>query len=928
MHHDPHAPNASNLAFVEELYERFLDDPAAVPDEWRAYFAGWTGGNGAPAATRIGPSFTPRSIFEAVPSTSNGHAAAPAAAKQPQVDEFVRRWRERGHHAARIDPFGRPRAPRPDLELAACGLSSSDLETSFTFAGRTQPLREIVAGVQRAWAGSIGVQFMHIEDDARRAWLLERFERRGRREPTREERLALLESLTNANLFETTLQKKFLGAKTFSLEGSETLVPMLESCLERCGELGIEDVVLGMAHRGRLNVLTHVAGKPAHAIFREFSDLDAHNYRGKGDVKYHLGWTSERATRAGRKVKVSMCYNPSHLEYVDPVALGRARAAQARRGDAAGRRGLALLVHGDAAFAGQGIVQESLNLSKLAGYGTGGTLHVVVNNLLGFTTDPEDGRSTPYCTDIALFLQVPILHVNGEDPEAACEALSIALDYRQQFGDEVIVDLLGFRRHGHNEADEPAFTQPLLYKLVRATRPSRESYLDRLVQMELVTREQGEAFASAARARLDADFDASRAAGYVKPSEPKAAAWSKYQGGPDAGVAEADTGVKRERLAELLTQQTRLPDGFKPHPKVERWLEARAEMALGKKALDWAAGEALAWSSLLTEGLRVRLTGQDTERGTFTHRHTVLHDAETGREHMPLGALAKDQAPIEIVNSPLSEAAIVGFEYGFSLDWPDALVMWEAQFGDFANGAQVAFDQFLAAGEDKWKLCSGLVLLLPHAYEGQGPEHSSARLERFLQACAHDNIQVVYPTTPAQLFHLMRRQALRPIRKPLVVLSPKSLLRHPRATSTLEECARGRFQRVLPDTQSLPAGSKPERVLLCSGKVYFDLEEEREKLKLTTPILRVEQLYPLTTEQLLAALAPYPAGTPVVWVQEEPENMGAWRFLQARLGSSIGDRHPLRAVTRPEGASPASGSLSSHKTEQAELLARALQSNA
>jgi 2-oxoglutarate dehydrogenase E1 component len=493
---------------------------------------------------------------------------------------------------------------------------------------------------------------------------------------------------------------------------------------------------------------------------------------------------------------------------------------------------------------------------------------------------------------------------------------------------EVVIDLVGFRRHGHNESDEPAFTQPLLYKRIRERRPTREHYLDRLVQLEIVTREQGEALVAEARARLDQEYEAARAADYAKPAEPRSEVWKRFAGGADASVPDADTRVAKARLAELLAATAKLPAGFKPHAKIERFLEGRLEMALGRKALDWSAGEALALATLATEGVRVRLSGQDSERGTFTHRHAVLHDAETGREHGTLAALSADQAPVEIVNSPLSEVGTVGFEYGFSTEMPDALVLWEAQFGDFGNAAQVIFDQFLASGEDKWKHLSGLVLLLPHGFEGQGPEHSSARLERYLQACANDNLQVCQPTTPAQLFHVLRRQALRTLRKPLVVMTPKSLLRHPRAVSPLDELAAGRFRRVLPD--ELPAETakgkkaKAERVLLCSGKVYFDLVEEREKRGLATPILRLEQLYPLTADDLLAALAPHGAGTPVTWVQEEPENMGAWRFLQARFGPSIGGKHPLSAVTRPEAASPATGSLAAHQLEQAELLARAL----
>ncbi|MFO1008549.1 MAG: 2-oxoglutarate dehydrogenase E1 component [Planctomycetota bacterium] len=913
MRDDPQLLNASNLAFVEELYGRFQADPNSVPEEWRRYFQGW------PAAGTVvdGPSFEARGLFHA-PVVAGG------STKQAQVDELVRRWRERGHFVARIDPFGRARPERRDLELAAAGLANGDLAGSFTFHGRVEPLSAIVERLKTAWAGSIGVQFMHIEDDAKRAWLVERFESpKARPEPTKDERVAILERLTSALLFETTIQKKFLGSKSFSLEGNESLIPLCFAMIEHCGAHGVEDVVLGMAHRGRLNVLTHVAGKRPRDVFREFADVDAASYKGKGDVKYHLGWSTEHATRSGRAVKVSLCSNPSHLEFVNTVALGRARARSTRRGDAESKRGLAVLLHGDAAFAGQGIVQETLNLSKLAGYQTGGTLHVVVNNQVGFTTDPDESRSTPYCTDVALMLQVPILHVNAEDPEAVCEAARIALDYRQQFASEVVIDLVGYRRHGHNEADEPAFTQPLLYDEVRKTKPTRERYLDKLVQMELVTREQGEAILEAVRARYDAEYEAARAADYAKPAEPKLDAWKGFAGGADAATPELDTGVARAKLEELLVATTKLPQGFQPHAKIERFLEARLEMAQGKKPLDWSAGEGLAFATLAVEGTRVRLTGQDCERGTFTHRHAVLHDPRTGREHATLAHLAANQAPVEIVNSPLSEAGVMAFEYGFSLDFPEALVLWEAQFGDFVNAAQVIWDQFLSSAEDKWKHLSGLGLLLPHAFEGQGPEHSSARLERFLASCANDNVQVCYPTTPAQMFHLLRRQAKRTLRKPLVVMTPKSLLRHARATSKLDELASGRFQRVIADTHPTPKTGKVERVLLCTGKVYYDLEEAREKRGSDTPILRVEQLYPLAKDELMNALARYADGAKVVWVQEEPENMGAWRHVQARFGAAIAARFALSCVARPEAASPATGSLNAHKTEQAELVERA-----
>jgi len=625
-------------------------------------------------------------------------------------------------------------------------------------------------------------------------------------------------------------------------------------------------------------------------------------------------------------VHISLCFNPSHLEYVNPVALGRMRAKQDRLtegADVAAQRGMVLLIHGDAAFIGEGVVQETLNLSQLDAYATGGTLHVIVNNQVGFTTPPEQSRSSPYCTDVAKMLQIPIFHVNGEDPEAVAQVVALALDFRAEFRRDVVIDMYAYRRQGHNETDEPSFTQPLLYRAIERRKPVREGYLEHLLALGGVTREQADQIAARSRENLERELSAARSYEYQLHTVGQGQLWQGYWGGPDADVPEPDTAVESARLADLLVRQTRLPDGFQANPKIERILAARREMAAGKRPLDWTHAEALALASLATEGARIRMTGQDCERGTFSQRHAVLHDVRNGRTYVPLQSLSPDQAPVEIANSPLSEIGVLGFEYGYSLEWPDGLVLWEAQFGDFVNCAQVIVDQFIASAEAKWQRLSGIVLLLPHGLEGQGPEHSSARLERFLTMAAEDNMQIVYPTTPAQYFHVLRRQIRRPLRKPLIVMTPKSLLRHPAAVSKLSDLATGRFQRVLADPH-LDA-KNVRRILLCSGKVYFELLAERDKRKRRDiALVRVEQLYPLSDETLAAALNAYRDGTPAFWVQEEPENNGAWRYLRVRFPNQLLDRFPFAGIYRPAAASPASGSHRSHKLEQQDVLDRAL----
>jgi 2-oxoglutarate dehydrogenase E1 component len=726
-------------------------------------------------------------------------------------------------------------------------------------------------------------------------------------------------------VFEEFIQKRFLGAKSFSLEGSESLIPLVEMAIERAAAQEIGDCVLAMAHRGRLNVLANIMGKSPQRIFREFADMDPELHVGRGDVKYHLGHSTDYAAANGRSVHLTLCFNPSHLEFVNPVAIGRMRARQDRAGDLARQAGLVILIHGDAAFAGEGIIQETLNLSELDAYRVGGTLHVIVNNQIGFTTGPRESRSCMYATDVAKMLQIPIFHVNGEDPEAVAQVVNLAMDFRREFQRDVVIDMYCFRRRGHNEADEPAFTQPALYRVIEKRPSVHESYLEKLLKLGDVSRAEAQKIADEQHAKLAADLSVAKSEEYVHRSD-VGGFWSFYIGGRERDAADVDTGVRREVLVHLLERLVALPDGFQPHAKIQKFLEGRLQMAAGAAPLDWSAAEALALATLATQGLRVRLSGQDSQRGTFSHRHAVIHDAVTDETWCSLEHLAPDQAPVEIYNSPLSEAGVLGFEYGYSLDCPDGLVMWEAQFGDFVNVAQVVIDQFIVSAEDKWNRLSGIVMLLPHGFEGQGPEHSSARLERFLSLCAKDNIQVVQPTTPAQLFHCLRRQVLRVWRKPLVVMTPKSLLRNPQCVSPMEELVQGSFQRVIPDGGGTPARDI-RRILLCSGKVAYELEKRRQELgRRDVAIIRVEQLYPLPKEPLEAALAGYAPGTPVVWVQEEPENMGAWRFFRIHFGERLFDRFPFTGVCRQSAASPATGSKKSHDLEQNELLGAAFTS--
>ena len=945
-------PGNLSLGYAEELYARFLADPGSVERPWREYFEGLVdadrnGGHGFAERPQLGPSRRSASLFRAgagpapaLPSAPAGTGARTASERhlvelQDRVDQLVRAYRVRGHLVAKLDPLGLPRPEQPELETAYYGLGAEDLDRPFSsrtiYGTESLTLREILERLSNTYCRSIGVQFMHIDDLNVKNWLTERMEStENRLTLTHSEQVRILTALTDAVIFEEFLQKKFLGAKRFSLEGGESLIPLLDMAVEEAARHGVREIVLGMAHRGRINVLANILDKPPAEIFFEFEDSNPREQVGRGDVKYHLGYSTDRETSEGENVHLSLCFNPSHLEFVNPVALGRMRAKQDRYGDTERRGGMAFLIHGDAAFIGQGVVQETLNLSQLEAFRTGGTIHVVVNNQVGFTTGPEDGRSCTYATDVAKLLQVPIFHVNGEDPEAVMQVVRLAMQFRHEFGRDVVIDMYCYRRYGHNEGDEPEFTQPLMYKAIKAREDVRQGYLDHLLALGGITADEAAQIAADRRAVLEKHLTDARREDFTKPAQSLGGVWTAYRGGKDVDCPRVQAKQTTAELQAVLRAATTLPDDFTPHPKIERLLEQRREMARGERPLDWATAEALAFGTLAVAGHPVRLTGQDVERGTFSQRHAVLHDYTDGHLHETLSRLSSDQARVEIKNSPLSEVGVLGFEYGYSLDSPNALVAWEAQFGDFVNVAQVIIDQFLVSAEAKWSRLSGLTLLLPHGFEGQGPEHSSARLERFLSLSAEDNIQVVQPTTPAQYYNVLRRQVLRPWRKPLIVMTPKSLLRHPLAVSPLEDFLEGHFHRVLPDDGRVGEGRVDadgvDRILLCTGKVYYDLWQRRAELGRTdVALLRLEQFTPLAEDDLRHALDPYPAEVPIFWVQEEPRNMGAWPYLQT-LGALharvLGD-HRFYGITRRAAAVPATGSSGAHRLEQKELLDQA-----
>ncbi|MGB9205400.1 MAG: 2-oxoglutarate dehydrogenase E1 component [Terriglobales bacterium] len=841
-------------------------------------------------------------------ATSTRHTnggAAPTVIENYERERVFGLFRQFGYLEAELNPLGLlPPPPHPDLRVD----KTNDNEWA----------RE----ARRIYCGSVGVEFMHIADPERRHWIQNRIEAPIEAEPAVDvDHERALDLLVRADLFEQTLQQRYLGNKRFSLEGNTSLLPAVDQVLDVAGERGAAELVMGMSHRGRLNVIIHIAKRPAQQVFAEFEDVDPRSVLGSGDVKYHMGATGEYLTRSGKKIHIHLVSNPSHLEAVNPVTVGRTRAKQDRAGEGGTAKYLPLLVHGDAAFAGQGITAETLNYADLPGYSVGGTIHVIVNNLIGFTTNAREEHSSRFSAQLARRQAIPIFHVNGEDVDAVMRTARIAAEYRYQFGTDVVVDLIGYRRHGHSEVDDPTVTQPLMYKAIKQHPP-----LYRIYGKQIGLDDDNIA---ARAATVKSEYEAAQKSATQVTKKPLMRDlpnyWNNYFGGRYKPEYEQPTGVARDELVELTARLTTYPEGFHIHPKVKKLLEQRQEMGTGKKLVDYGMAEALAFASLVKEGIPVRLSGQDSRRATFNQRHSVLLDVEDETEYMPLAHIAPTQAVCEIYNSALSEAGVMGFEYGYSRDYPEALVLWEAQFGDFANVAQAVIDQFVCAAEDKWLLLSGLVLLLPHGYEGQGPEHSSARIERFLQLAARDNIQICQPSNAGQYFHLLRRQALRKWRKPLVVFTPKSMLRHPDALSPLENLTHQKFLPVIPDTETQNA----QRILLCTGKIGHELRAERQKRKdkekdkaLSTAIVFLEQMYPFPEEELAAELERHGTARDIVWVQEEPANMGALSYMLPRLRHIVGDR-PVHSVKRSGSASPATGSAKAHEVEQKTLLALA-----
>ncbi|MGK5085823.1 2-oxoglutarate dehydrogenase E1 component [Bdellovibrionota bacterium FG-1] len=907
---------STNTQYIDEMFDRYNEDPDAVDSSWRYFFDGMELGS---------PS------VQAPPSTD--------LSQESKVAELIIAYRGFGRLVADLDPLTPPQTSHPMLELSRFQLSAGDLQKTFA-AGKmlgmgAATLSEIIARLRETYSSSIGVEFTHIQDRTEREWLQQKMESsRNRENFDLETRQFILRRLSESEGFERFLHTRYVAQKRFSIEGGESVIPALDCVIEIGAEHGATEFVLGMAHRGRLNVLTHIFGKKPEYIFTEFegtykTDLSL----GEGDVKYHMGYSADFKTRKGKDVHLSLANNPSHLEFVNPVIEGMARAKQTYLGDTHRTKVIPIQIHGDAAFAGQGVCYETLGLSQLAGYNTGGTLHLVINNQVGFTTSPKDSRSTTYSTDLAKMLETPIFHINGDDPEAVWYGCKLAIEYRQTFKKDVFIDLICYRKHGHNEGDEPTFTQPLLYRKIKNHTSTRALYAQKLESENLIPPGSGQKIVD----EITVSFLAAQALAKAEAPHPGPSVFgSRWKGlkRPTEGdiFKTVNTSVEEKTLKELAEKLNRSPAGFSLHPKLRRFFEARLKAVQDGQGLDWGNGETLAYASLVHEGYPVRLSGQDAERGTFTHRHCVLNDFETGEAYCPLNHLSEGQALFDVHNSSLSETAVLGFEYGFSLSDPNTLSIWEAQFGDFANGAQVIIDQFIASGESKWQRMSGLTLLLPHGYEGQGPEHSSARLERFLQLCGKNNLTVANFTTPAQLFHGLRRQIKRDFRKPLIIMSPKSMLRHPLAISSLADFAQGQFQEVITDTAMTSISDRNEikRIILCSGKIYYDLLAERTlQNRKDTAIIRVEQLYPWPAAALKKALNEFKNTQKIIWVQEEPQNMGAWSFVfntwsggYDQFGRNMGNK-PIFYVGRDVGAASAGGSPKVHETEQKEILKKA-----
>lgn len=904
-----------SMAFAEQLFERYLADPESVPPTWADYFG----------ALERDPGPTPRRRMTDQDCIEIRDLQLERV--QVRVLQYINSHRFLGHFAARLDPLGRvDPEPPPELTRAYHKLDDVDPDQAFDPGSLHGPnparLEEIESILKDTYCAFIGAEFMHLVSTAEKRWLQQRLESaRGHFGFDHATREAILERLTAAEGLERYLHNRYVGQKRFSLEGAESLIPLLNALVQRGGARGLKEIVVGMAHRGRLNVQVNIFGKSPRELADEFEGRHSRN-RGTGDVKYHLGYSASIQTQGG-PLHLALAFNPSHLEIVSPVVEGSVRARQVRLRDRSGEKVMPVVIHGDASFAGQGVVMETLNMSQTRGFSTKGTVHIVVNNQIGFTTSTlKDSRSTHYATDVAKMVSAPILHVNGDDPESVVFVTQVALDYRMRFGKDVVIDLVCYRRQGHNEADEPSTTQPMMYRIIRGLPTTRQRYAAQLVADGVLDEEAVERMQERYRDSLDAGesvvpgllprdvingHDRTDWGAFINQS------WDQ----------DVPTGVPRGELGNLLERLNNLPEAFSVHPRVRRILEARRAMATGEQSLDWGTAETLAYATLIRDGYRIRLSGQDSGRGTFFHRHAVLHNQETGEACVPLRRLDPENPRFLVIDSLLSEEAVLAFEYGYATAFPNALVLWEAQFGDFANGAQVVIDQFISSGEQKWDRLCGLVLLLPHGYEGQGPEHSSARPERFLQLCAQENMQVCVPTTPAQIFHLLRRQMLRPYRKPLVVMTPKSLLRHKLAVSDLDELAKGRFESVIDDIDA-PEPAAVRRVMLTAGRLYYDLlSEKREKGRDDTAILRLEQCYPFPEAEITRLLGRYDQATEFVWVQDEPENQGYLGFVQPRLNALLEVRgQALHAVARPPAAAPAVGYPEVHKAQQEELIRR------
>ncbi|MGJ8650053.1 MAG: 2-oxoglutarate dehydrogenase E1 component [Opitutaceae bacterium] len=899
-----------NADLIDQNYEAWLSDPQSIDAEWRAFFEGF----------ELAQSTAKTDIANVSPSSADSDAT-----RQARAIGLIYAYRSIGHTIAKFNPLDQEAPINPRLTLERLGFTEADLDRVFHtgnyLGGLEMTLRELIERLEKTYCHTIGAEYIHIQETPKRRWIQARIE------PecfiprfTKEEKHRIVRTIMQAEDFENFLQTRFVGQKRFSLEGGETVIACLESILDRCGKNKVDEIVMGMAHRGRLNVLANFLGKSFEYIFQEFSENYIPNtIHGDGDVKYHLGFETKRKAADGHKVEIRLAANPSHLEAVNPVVEGKARARQRIRKDLERKAVLPILIHGDAAIAGQGIVAEVFNFSQLKGYRTGGTIHLVINNQIGFTTDPSEARSSRYCTDVAKIVEAPIFHVNGNDPLAVIAACEAAFDYRQTFGCDVVIDIYCWRKHGHNESDEPAFTQPLLYKTIASMKPIGRSMAERLVASGEFTQKEIDTIEGDYLKRLESAFESAKA---KENHEIDLYAESNAKNQPPYNFKGYNTRVDQAQLQHLAERLTQVPEDFSANKKIVRQLNTKLKAFNEDTGIDWGMGEALAFGSLLMDGTPVRLSGQDCERGTFSHRHSVLYDDETRESYVPLLDLKDGQAQFCVHNSLLSEAAVLGFDYGYSLDYPQMLCIWEAQFGDFVNGAQVIIDQFITSSESKWGRLSGLVMLLPHGYEGQGPEHSSARLERFLQSCAENNIQVCNLTTPAQYFHVLRRQMKREFKKPLIIMAPKSLLRHKDCVSKIENFTKNEFWSILDDEVVTKKTAK--RIILCSGKVYYDLENYRTENKVKdTAVVRVEQFYPLNSDLLKRIAANYPKADKLVWCQEEPKNMGGWSFIAPRLMEAL-ERMPLYSG-RKESASPAVGSLAIHKHEQAKLVKNAFE---